>query len=537
VADEAATRRPDVDPDVELGRQKEDLTDRLVDLSRIAEVAEDSRRAEADYVAAAGKAGAKSPDVDQAREKLIGARSDLDGLTLPISESRIHKCLAQYESAAGDEFDLTHAILLFRQLPLKQLRELKRQKQLPVDLEQRLDELRLQTVDALQMRIAHEFQGDVLCLVVTGAAADPSGPEYVQKRLDSDIDFTFLVRSGVTKDRLQQIERRFRELVVSASGRAPSTLVDSTAFCDKLGRQQGLEEVITTTRDNLSNPERYLNLGTGEFVQFMNKVGGRLKAFDAETGQWSTLPVEKNAQVFHDMRFEDWMGVDIALEQFRFREAHRQPGENVEQFLKQEGKYTIRTALGKLLTHAEARERLNRMEYADAAKAGGIHAAIVALASDYAGTVFTPAEITLLQRCNELKVGTAPETVFGVTNDMALKKAILDHQQAVDEFLADTLRTTLGVQQRAYVALEKQALASGKPEDQDKLYMIHFVQAYAVSRLDESQRTYLQKLCLEGGEYTAGAGTFDLAKAFADYQIPSDTEGHPYQGVRMPRPE
>lgn len=537
VAATNAKRRPDVDPDIELGREKEDLTDRLVDLSKVAEVAEIDRQTQADYVVTAAKSGAESADAGQAREKLIDARSDLDGITRPVTESRIRKCLAQYEAAAGDDFELKHAIRLFRRLPLKQLRDLKRQKQLPAAMEQRLDDLRLKMVDALQMQISKEFQGDVLCLVVTGAAADPAGPEYIRKLLDSDIDFTFLVRTGVDEPRLQQIERRFRELVASASGRVPAKLADSTAFCDKLGRQQGLEEVISTTRVNIANPERYLNLGTGEFVQFMNKVAGRLKGFDAENGRWTVLPVEMNASVFRDMRFEDWMGVDIALEQFRFRETHRKPGENVEQFLKQEGKYTIRAALGKLLTIPEARARLNQWEYADVVRAGGVHAAIVALAADYEGRIFTPAEISLLKRCNELKIGAAPEKVFGVSDGAALNRAFLGHQQEVDKFFAETLRVTLTTQQSAFVELEKQALASAKPEDQDKLYMIHFVQAYAVSRLNETQRAYLQKLSLEGGKYTALAGTFELAKAFADYKIPSDTEGGHYQGVRVPRRE
>jgi hypothetical protein len=413
-------------------------------------------------------------------------------------QRRLQEYQAQLSANQG-KFDPQAALKLFQRLPLKRLRLLKAEGRLPPDLEQSIDAIRHVLIHHAQERTYGEFANDMVAIIVTGSGAFPEGAEY--KGLDSDIDFTFLLKPGTPDERRRQIEADFIKGFKSSTGKEPRDFIDSNGFADIHNPFYPPEELAKLTEQSAENAERYLTTGGLRFLRYLNRNGGRLKQLLA--GKLVEVDLNTNAQLFGDNALEPWMAADIALDQFTFIERYKQEVArgtvSQQKFLAVQAKYLLRTLFAVNLLYEDGRRLQNELDIHSAQAAGGVHAAITKIAQRLGK--YSVTELILFEEWKLLKAGKAPSEVFRTTRaDLALAEAIKAHQLEAEAFQAQALRLSIAESIRALREVEQNYLEIYETDERQarslRIQRAQMIigQAWAISRLDQPARVYLEEL-------------------------------------------
>jgi hypothetical protein len=311
----------------------------------------------------------KSAQVAVLRGRVKSIEEYLFQKTNPLTSTTIMRALRRYNETAGDKFDPRAAVDLFKQLPIKKLRQYKQHRAFfkrNQGIERQLDQIRCRLCDHAREQVANQFKDYVLYIAPSGTP--PGNSEY--RYLDSDNDYTFLLRPDIkiTDQKRAEIEAAFGKYFTDnyeINSDQLGVMLDSFAFCDIMPDPQKIRDAnqyMVEFQRNIENPERYILPGTVKFIPlFLFRKAGILQKVDG--GKLVTLSAAETDRIFGHIELQEHNAADIIHDQLRFIEHYWQDYRankvDVVKFLKAQGKYSLRALLAYNLTSARGRDLHN----------------------------------------------------------------------------------------------------------------------------------------------------------------------------------
>jgi len=368
----------------------------------------------------------KSGEVAVLRGKVATIEEFLYLRCNPLSARTIQSALKRYREATLQGFDPEAAHELFVALPIKRLRAFKQNRKFfrkSPGIEQELDSVRCRLAEETRTRIAIRFKQWVEYIAPSGTP--PGNAEY--RLLDSDNDYTFLLKSNTPEHIRKQIEAAFPE----EFGR----LLDSNAFADRMpdmNRISSIDEYTRQFRAQVKNPERYVLPGMVRVIPLvLFRKAGILHRLQGN--RLVTLSAEQTDQVFRNINLEEWMGADVIMDQCRFIDHYWKDFKAGRidglAFLKAQAKYSLRALLGRNISTPEG-VRLHNEFIPTGDRT--FHRSIVDIAKRLSPS--NTREAMLAREWFALKTGKPPSEAFAER----MRSGSLSLRKAADNHLAET---------------------------------------------------------------------------------------------------
>ena len=342
-----------------LGERLLDYVDVVKALKQLRDYSEDLRKA---YQLRSAQAAVLRGRVKSIEEYLFQK-------TNPLTSTTIMRALRQYNQKSGDKFDPEAAVQLFKQLPIKKLRQYKQHRNFfrrNEGIELQLDQIRCQLCDQAREQVANQYKEFVMYIAPSGTP--PGNSEY--RYLDSDNDYTFLLRPDIkiSDQKRAEIEGAFARYFsdnYEINSEHLQNMLDSFAFCDIMPDAQKIRDAnqyMTEFQRNIENPERYILPGTVKFIPlFLFRKAGILQKL--ESGKLVALSAAETDRIFGHIELREHNAADIIHDQLRFIEHYWQDYRankvDVVKFLKAQGKYSLRALLAYNLTFTRGRDLHN----------------------------------------------------------------------------------------------------------------------------------------------------------------------------------
>lgn len=418
----------------------------------------------------------KSPTVASISKKIKEAAIKLKLAFSPLREAEITQMIGLHDaklSAAKSKAEriAAHADL-FRTLPFSALVKAKKNKHLPPALEEKIDLARRELLSQTQIDFLHEYPDLAQYIerfIYTGSGAREKWLEY--KKVSSDLDFTIFLQEGVHIAVKEQIKSQFDEFFEKRASFPPEEL-DIHCFVDEkpklrstgqnldsllavLSNPDANASLVAEARKNieillhdLGDPERYFSTGAVRFLHYLNKLGGSVKKVQ---GDKLINDQEYQAKLFKNVKFEDWMGMEIVLDNMKMVEQHK-GGDRLD-YSKNLAKYGLRILLGRLIQSKKGLAMVNNLKIDDLekniAQTGGLHGEFVRMAQETG--LFNQQQILLFKEMNLRKHGKPLGEVFKernggkvlADNDPALNALLETHIAETEKFAGESIRETV----------------------------------------------------------------------------------------------
>jgi hypothetical protein len=361
---------------------------------------------------------------------------------------------------------------MFRQMPFAALRKAKKKGYLTPQLEAQIDAARREMLVQTQidfLRQHPDLAPYVERFIYTGSGARENWPEY--KKIGSDLDFTIFLGKGVPIAIKEKIKVAFDSFFEKRAKFGPEEL-DIHCFVDEkpqlkstgqdldsimaiLSKPEGSAKEIAETRKNievllrdLGDPERYLSTGALRFLQYLQKLGGKVKK---AAGDKLVDDMDYQAKIFKDVKFEDWMGMEIVLDNLKMIEMHS-GGDRIKAS-EYADKYGLRILFARIIQTKKGLEMVNKLKIEDLEKnigqTGGLHGEFVRMAGELG--IFTPQQIMLFKEMNLRKQGKPLGEVLAERNggkvladgDPALNALLEQHMAETEKFNSDSVKETV----------------------------------------------------------------------------------------------
>ncbi|MDI6730998.1 MAG: hypothetical protein QME05_00265 [Candidatus Margulisbacteria bacterium] len=361
---------------------------------------------------------------------------------------------------------------LFRTMPFAALVSAKKAGNLPKDMEAKIDLARRDVLSTIQTEFLKAYPGMAPYIeryIYTGSGARDTWPEY--KKISSDLDFTLVLRAGVDIKIKNNIKQAF-DAFFEKTAKFPPEEFDVHSFVDERPnlacRGETADQLIALVKDpsqagklsaetqrnietllaDLGDPERYLSTGAVRFLNYLNKLGGRVKK---PVGGKLENDDTYQAELYKDVKFEPWMGLEIVLDNLKLIEAHA-PKDRLE-YAGSVSKYALRILLARIIQSDAGLEMINKLDIAEIEKnletTGGIHGEFVRIAESLGGK-FSDSQLMLFRELNLKKQGKSWGEVLAERNggkimdndDPALNAAIEKHAAEVETFMQESIRET-----------------------------------------------------------------------------------------------
>jgi hypothetical protein len=388
---------------------------------------------------------------------------------------------------------------LFRTLPFTALVSAKKSGNLPKDLEAKIDLARRETLSTIQAEFLKAYPGMAPYIdryIYTGSGARDTWPEY--KKITSDLDFTIILRAGVDLKIADNIKKTF-DAFFEKTAKFPPEEFDVHAFVDERpnlpSRGETAEQLIALVQDpaqaarlsaeskknietllaNLGDAERYLSTGAVRFLNYLNKLGGRVKK---PAGAKLENDDTYQAELYKNVKFEPWMGLEIVLDNLKLIQAHA-PKDRLD-YGAMISKYALRILLARLIQSDKGLEQINKLDIAEIEKnlesTGGIHGEFVRIAASLGGK-FSDAQLLLFRELNLKKQGKSWGEVLAERNggkvmsndDPGLNAAIEKHIAETEKFMQESIRETAVTHATEMKKLSDAYYSASEPAAKDAL--------------------------------------------------------------------
>lgn len=352
----------------------------------------------------AGDEAAAKAETAKLAEAEANQNLKLRPLTKETLQERLGQFLGDDPPTPGSKERLAQIAKFFQGLKWKELMKLG----LPKDdgLNRQIDNLRRELIAALQVEFFNDprfakYREHMIAYLYIGSAGKKTSAAY--KRIDSDIDFTVLVREDTPESVRNQLREDFMGFFQeAANGMAledfeMSVMVDPMPRFERTGEtaagivsilwleatpqeradaraklRAGIEKTIEQLIRNASDKERYLDRGNlfrhNLFVRlgcFLKKAG---KVVSEEGVELEDLPPEQYDALYGDVPLEPWMAFDAVVGNLGYIVQHalEHPNDTFAYQKVLSGKYAIRGGLfSMLLMSPKARERLSKLTRAE----------------------------------------------------------------------------------------------------------------------------------------------------------------------------
>lgn len=360
---------------------------------------------------------------------------------------------------------------LFRVIPYAALVNAKKAGNLPKDLEAKIDLARRDMLITIQTEFLKAYPGMAPYIeryIYTGSGARDTWPEY--KKISSDLDFTLILRPGVNLKIKNNIKHTF-DAFFEKTAKFPPEELDVHAFVDGRPnlscRGETAEQLIALVKDpsqaeklsadtrknietllaDMGDPERYLSTGAVRFLNYLNKLGGRVKK---PIGGKLENDETYQSELYKDVKFEPWMSLEIVLDNLKLIGVHS-PKDPLE-YAGMIPKYALRILLARIIQSDQGLEMINKLDITEIEKnleaSGGIHGEFVRIAESLGR--FNNSQLMLFRELNLKKQGKSWGEVLAERNggkvinndDPALNAAIEKHVQEVEAFMQESIRET-----------------------------------------------------------------------------------------------
>jgi hypothetical protein len=430
---------------------------------------------------------------------LEDAKAELNNQIEPANEIRLQNALndlkQQMEQASTLDARIELIMTFFKDISFESQRKLF-EKNVQHELCILSDNYRRELLDIMRHlfleKFAAKYSEYFVGFTIYGSAAHPEWAAY--KRLWSDLDITALLKETAPQEIREQFKKEFDAFFAEKAGLPPEAL-DIHMFADSkpvfrariptsmtsegsalakalTGNPELAQRIYEESNENLKllwqnmvDPERYLLPGNLVMFNFLVKMVGIMQTSElVKEGDHYQL-VSNNSgfsQVYGNVMFDSWMGLDIVLDHL-IHISHARENNEYDMFAysKDLAKYSIRVLLARIIQTPVGLNRINDASPSEVEAAGGLEAFIVKVAQELTelhGTQLLGLQrdqFRLMQEWIDRKEAKPFGEIFqeraGASaplseNDPSLSRHIANHINETEAFLMESIRYTIASQ-------------------------------------------------------------------------------------------